>query len=121
MNDTAWLLLFGAQHWLFDWRLQHPWMAQNKSSNWLALGAHVGVVTLGLLLMGVFYAWIGVAWALVNGALHFTTDAVTSRINSAAWKEQKLDRVFDTIGADQWLLHFPAFVLTSYYMLGAFQ
>jgi hypothetical protein len=119
MNDVVWLLLLGVQHWVFDWALQTRRMGDGKSKSWLILGEHVAVVTMGLALVGgTFFGLMGFAWAALNAALHFATDAITSRLTSRFFKAGRIHAFFTTIGADQWLLHYPALLLTSAWLLG---
>lgn len=83
-------------HWLADFVAQTDWQAQNKSKNWWALGAHVGVYTFLLaflplsLMDGGLPASVAVAWIAVNGACHFVTDAITSRINTRLWQAKQV-------------------------------
>lgn len=76
-----------AVHWVADFILQTHWQASNKSKRLDALARHVGTYTLALfvlsnaVLWNVPTLWV-VAFALVNGALHFGTDYLTSRWTS---------------------------------------
>lgn len=119
MNAVVWLLILGVQHWVFDWSMQSRWMGNNKSKDWRALGAHVGVVTIGLVLVGaIAFGLVGIAWGLLNGLLHLATDAATSRLTGRFYTAGREHAFFTTIGADQWLLHYPALLLTSAWILG---
>lgn len=60
-------------HFVADFMLQSNWMAVNKSKNWYALTAHVGVYSLA------FTLFFGPLFGLVTFATHFATDALTSR------------------------------------------
>ncbi len=76
-------------HFIGDFLLQSDWMATNKSKRWDALTLHVGAY------MAPFWAWVTfvanvssvrlVWWLIANFALHFITDAITSRITSRLW------------------------------------
>ena len=119
-------LLFA--HWIGDFVCQSRYMADNKSKDWLALTMHVlayttvvavyiGFVLIALSLNGPAYAGLFFLWLAVNFALHFGTDAVTSRITSNYWKRQQVSAFFRTIGFDQFL-HATALLLTTKYILG---
>ena len=45
-----------------------------------------------------------ITFVVVNAALHFVTDYITSRISSKLWAKQDWHRFFATIGFDQ-LIH----------------
>ncbi len=68
----AWLMFL---HFLADFPLQTRWMAENKSSNWRALGAHVGVQWLvfffGTLVMPLGWS---LAFASANALIHGAID-----------------------------------------------
>lgn len=90
------VLLILTLHLLGDFVLQSQKMALNKSKSSKWLGAHVGVYTLCLLPLGP-------AYAAVNGALHFATDFVTSRITSWLYRENRIHEFFLIIGCDQYI------------------
>ena len=71
-------VLWLAVHFVADFVLQSNWMAQNKSKRWDALALHCVVY-------GACWLWLGLTFAAVTCALHFLTDAVTSRITSRLW------------------------------------
>jgi len=119
-------LLFA--HWVGDFVCQTRYMADNKSKDWLALTSHVltymtvlgvfiGVLLVGLALNGPGYAGLFFLWLGVNFALHFGTDAITSRITSYYWSQRQTSAFFRTIGFDQFL-HATALLLTTKYILG---
>ena len=110
------LILF--THWVADFVLQTRWMADNKSKRWDALGLHVGVYTLTFLLVMLFCAnWlIALQFCAINGALHFLTDAITSRVTSYFWKEKKVAAFFMVIGFDQFI-HSSTLLLTASWFL----
>lgn len=93
-------------HWFADFVCQADKMAINKSTslNWLA--SHVSVYTL-------FLMPFGFSFALVNGAAHFATDFVTSRITSYLWKKNDRHNFFVVIGIDQ-ALHMSVLILTMH-------
>lgn len=96
-------------HWFGDFVLQTHWQASNKSKRLDALSLHVGTYTAVLFLSSclIFYHesfyWL-TDFALVNGALHFCTDFVTSRISSKLWAKGEWHNFFVVIGLDQ-LIH----------------
>ena len=116
-------------HWVSDFVLQSHWMATNKSKNWLALGAHAAVYTVSfcliMLLLSAFVAFnetgevrhaifvlapsAFATWIALNGALHFVTDAVTSRITSYFWAKNDAHNFFVVIGLDQMIHYFCLF------------
>ena len=119
-------------HWFGDFVLQRHWMATNKSKNWLALSSHVIVytaslyftmMTTGALLVlivyddapnAVIYAMTPFAyflWVVVNGVLHFVTDAITSRITSKLWVKGDMHNFFVVVGFDQ-LIHYTCLFAT---------
>ena len=87
-------LLAIALHFIGDFVLQSRWMGENKSKNWLALLAHVGVYTACLTPLGFRYA-------LLNGGIHFVVDAATSRVTSRMWEKKNVYGFFTVIGLDQ--------------------
>lgn len=98
-------------HWIADFVLQTHWQASNKSKNWLALSAHVATYTGTLLVLAgaVMFGIPGLAfltvptflaWVLLNGVLHFATDAVTSRITSKLFGKD-WHNFFVVVGIDQ--------------------
>lgn len=116
-------------HWVSDFVLQTHWMATNKSKNWLALLSHVGTYTASLavilLTVGAMVAASEtgavpnaifilapsafVVWVVVNGALHFVTDAITSRITGYFWAKNDAHNFFVVIGFDQMIHYFCLF------------
>lgn len=102
-------------HWIADFVLQTHWQASNKSKNWWALSAHVATYTGTLLVLAgtVMFGIPGLAlltipafitWVLLNGALHFATDAVTSRITSKLFGKD-WHNFFVVVGLDQ-VIHY---------------
>lgn len=114
---TVWALafvLFG--HWLADFFFQPHWMGLRKSKEWWVLTQHALRITVGGLVVGAAAATLArprtatslrvavAEWALLNGAAHFAIDAVTSRVTSRLWREERVHEFFTVIGFDQ-LLH----------------
>jgi len=119
-----WLLTV---HFVADFVLQSDWMAQNKSKSNRALGLHVGVYTVAILVGSAPLAFIlkgtdpipfsaAVLWAAVNGVAHFATDYVTSRINSRLWAAKNVHWFFVGVGFDQ-LIHAWTLGLTMIWLL----
>lgn len=98
-------------HFVSDFILQTDYMAINKSKSNKVLGLHVGVYSLPFLLV---FGW---RYALVNGAAHFVTDWITSRVTSILWKKEKRHWFFVVIGLDQ-ALHLTVLVLTGKLLAG---
>lgn len=98
-------------HWIFDFFLQTNWQATNKSKNNYALAQHVGVYSIGLLLLGFLNlnmfdsAWMILGFVAVNAVAHFFVDYVTSRASSSLYAKGDLHDFFVTVGFDQ-LLHY---------------
>lgn len=121
-------------HWVSDFVLQTHWMAVNKSKNWLALSSHVLVYMLGFLLIlpvsgALLFAFDPYSpsifeldpneltiWVLLNGVLHFITDAVTSRITSALWSKGDAHNFFVVIGLDQLIHAFCLLTSLAYFL-----
>lgn len=129
MNHAILVLMF--LHWLADFIFQTDDMAKNKSTSFKWLTKHVltytGILWLGLfgycfftadsLLLVESSLYFSLAYAVVNGILHFLIDAVTSRVTSYLWKKQQVHWFFVAIGFDQFL-HFACLYLTmSYFTL----
>ncbi len=100
-----------AVHWLGDFLLQSHWMSINKSKRMDALGMHVGIYMCILfpgtfIIFGLQYGLAIVTFVWVNGALHFATDFVTSRITAALWKRERIHDFFVVIGVDQFIHQF---------------
>lgn len=130
MNSIVELVLYLIfLHWVADFIFQTDWQAKNKSSNWAALSKHVLTYTatmgVGISLyienrVGVDFenVWQFVLmWTVLNGALHFATDMVTSRINSRLWEKGQVHNFFVSVGFDQ-VLHYFALIFTFFWLLG---
>lgn len=112
--------LFGFIHWLFDFFLQTDEQAKGKSHSYKMLSQHVGVYTLGLLVMATFTPALNASphiffgWVAFNGLAHFFTDYVTSRATSLLWKEGAVHDFFVTVGIDQYIHYFTLFGSLTY-------
>jgi len=98
------LILLVWVHFFADFICQTDKMAINKSSSNKWLSIHVGIYAL-------FLIPFGIEFALVNFALHFITDYISSRATTALWKAEKRHWFFVVIGADQ-ALHLTALIAT---------
>lgn len=91
-------------HFIGDFVLQNDQMAIRKSEDWGVLFRHVlivnGCVFVSCMPWGSDAIWI----AAINSAVHFATDAVTSRITKYFYARGDRHNFFVTIGADQ-LIH----------------
>ena len=106
--DLILVILF--VHYVFDWRFQTRWMAENKSSRLDALGLHVLIYFIGLLIIAAFTP-LSITWALVNAILHFGVDFCSSKISRKAWLHHDKKRFWNTIGFDQFC-HYAILFLT---------
>lgn len=108
------IILILVTHFVADFIFQTDKQAINKSkSNWW-LTAHVASYGVGLSIF--ITLWVGgtlqaLCWMLVNVALHWVTDYVTSRINAYLWRNEMRHWFFVGIGADQ-LIHYICLLLT---------
>lgn len=100
-----------AVHWAADFVLQTNEMALGKSTSNRWLSFHVAVYTIALAFL-TLSPW----FALVNGALHWVTDYVTSRWTARLWKAERRHDFFVAIGVDQ-LIHTVTLVLTAAWLL----
>lgn len=83
-------------HFIADFIIQTDWQARNKSVQWGALARHVATYSACLCVFGIRFA-------VINGVLHFFVDAVTSRLSSRMWKQERRHAFFVVIGADQYI------------------
>ena len=105
MDNMIFVLVWA--HFFADFVLQSDRMALSKSKSFVWLGAHVGVYTLALTPLGLWFA-------LVNGATHFVVDAITSRINANRWTAEKRGWFFNCIGLDQ-AIHLTILIWSAKY------
>jgi hypothetical protein len=105
-------------HWAGDFLLQSGWMAVEKSRSLGALSAHVATYSAVLLVASLCLVppVLAVQFVLVNMAMHFLIDAVTSRVTRRFHQQENQWGFFSTIGFDQWL-HFVCLYLTAQAML----
>jgi hypothetical protein len=109
-------------HFVADFVFQTRWMGTNKSSNPLAMGAHIftyfAVMSVALAIGYPFFMEdppafaIRIAYAGTNAGLHFLTDYVTSNITTFAFKNERMHLFWSVIGLDQFL-HAAALILTA--------
>lgn len=92
-------------HWLADFVLQTEDMATKKSKSNYYLTQHIAVYSVP------FFISFGWRYALVNGAVHWLVDYVTSRINSKMWAAKEVHYFFVGVGLDQ-AIHLTTLVLT---------
>lgn len=115
-----WLLVV---HWIGDFLLQSDWMAINKSKSNEALTTHVVIYGLAIsvgvipivIALGVDNRNAVGTWMLINAAVHWATDYVTSRI-TARLHEKHRHYFYVMIGVDQ-LIHYFTLALTMIWLL----
>lgn len=97
-------------HFVADFVLQTRWMATNKSSDHVALLAHIAQYSLTMLVwcgVGFWLSSVGMTtysftgWILFNAIAHWIVDATTSRLSKKAFSAGKEDLFWVVIGADQ--------------------
>jgi hypothetical protein len=100
-------------HWIADFICQTNWMAQNKSKSYKALSLHILSYTTALALVMFLLTQNpnSFLYALINGAIHFVVDAVTSRITSKLYAKGDVHNFFVVIGLDQ-AIHMATLVAT---------
>lgn len=111
MTELQSLTLIFAIHFVADFMLQSDWMAQGKSRRFglnKNMAAHIVVYTMAL-------SPLGIAWAALNGVIHFAVDAITSTATSYLWKKGNRHAFFVVIGFDQ-LLHALSLMWTYSWM-----
>lgn len=96
-------------HFVADFMWQSDWMAQNKSKSHKAMSIHISVYSIPFFL----YGW---QFALVNAALHYITDMVSSRMTTHFWQKGDRHNFFVVIGADQ-AIHMTCLVTTFYWLV----
>ena len=110
------VMLVIVAHFVCDFILQSDKMAVNKSTSWFWLTMHVKVYSVGMMLFSVLifgYHNLMMAWGWVwaNAALHWATDACTSRVTSYLWKKEQRHWFFVMIGFDQ-VIHYACLFST---------
>ena len=100
-------------HWIADFICQTNWMAQNKSKSYKALSLHILSYTtaLALVMFLLTQNTNSFLYALVNGAIHFVADAITSRITSKLYAKGAIHNFFVVIGLDQ-AIHMATLIAT---------
>jgi hypothetical protein len=103
-------------HFISDFILQTDSMAKNKSSSNYWLGSHIFCYTFYMYCFIILCAWSvsverAALYCVVNGAAHFVTDYVTSRMTKKLWAEKKVHDFFVVIGCDQ-AIHMTTLVAT---------
>lgn len=96
-------------HFFADFVMQSDWMAKRKSSDNAVLATHVAIYS-------AFLLPFGLAFAAVNGVLHFVTDWLTSRATSKLWAANERHWFFVVIGLDQ-AIHMTCLILTYQWIL----
>jgi hypothetical protein len=97
-------------HFIADFILQNDKMATRKSSSIRWLGAHC-------MIYGSCFFGFGWKYALLNMAMHFLTDSVTSRGTALLWKHNERHWFFCLIGFDQ-AVHLTTLILTYLWLKG---
>jgi len=132
ISSIAIVLVFLA-HFVADFPMQTRTMAENKSTSWKWLSSHIAAYTVTMMLLGLLFvsvsllsdamfdkAFIDVhlnfihSWFLfcmINGLLHFFTDAITSRCTTYFYKKGDTHTFFTVIGFDQFI-HAATLILT---------
>ena len=105
------LIIFS--HFVADFVLQSDWMAKNKSKSWKALSLHISTYTIALSIPLMFASTIkaSLLYALINGAVHFVVDAITSRMTSKLYAKGDVHNFFVVVGLDQ-AIHMSTLVAT---------
>lgn len=107
--ETAYIMIVASvliAHFFADFGLQTSWMAENKSSQWLPLLAHIATYTIAVYAI-LQASWMTIPFAvlakycLLNGGLHLVVDAISSRISKWAFTTGRLRVFWFVIGADQ--------------------
>lgn len=126
MIDLQVVLLTLVAHFIADFVLQWHAVAMAKSSSNVALTKHIIVYTwafwciwlgAGLIVVGSGLSIVLVTkWALLNGALHWCVDWVTSRWCKRLHAAGRTHDFFVVIGLDQ-LIHYVCLFTTLMWLL----
>lgn len=113
MNPTLLIIYILFIHFIGDFVLQTNEMATQKSTSmaWLTLHIEAYASAMFVLTLPVLGFSNAIIYTIVNSLAHFLVDAVTSRITSYYWKQNRTHAFFVTIGADQFI-HFATLILT---------
>lgn len=87
-------------HFVGDFILQTDAHATGKSKDNVILLSHVLMYSLPFVILA-FVLSISLWWVIINAALHFCVDYVSSRMTSKLWQEGDKHNFFVVIGADQ--------------------
>lgn len=109
MLDTQVIIMILCSHFLGDFVLQSDRMALNKSKSFLVLLTHTFAYSLPFISINHLYAGI-------NAFTHAGVDAITSRITSKLWKDNRRYWFFVMIGFDQ-LIHLCLLFWTYPYLV----
>lgn len=91
-------------HFIADFILQSDYISKNKSKSNLILLEHV-------LIYAVPFVLVGVPYAIINSALHYGVDGITSRMTSKLYAKGDIHKFFVVIGADQ-AIHMTCLIAT---------
>ncbi len=114
---TTFIIIF-VVHFLADFVFQSSKMATGKSKSLKWLSIHVCTYALVSLitfaaLANYGHIWFAFCWWIINVALHFIVDLITSKITSKFWEEKNMRFFFVMIGFDQ-LIHALCLIITFY-------
>lgn len=126
MNILTFCAITIVLHTIADWFIQTRWQAENKSTSYKALAAHIltyyafgGFGWLFILVAAGMSALAPqvVTWWFINSLAHAVTDWVTSRVGKRVYaKEQTKQHIWKVIGTDQ-AIHLLTFLYTASWML----
>ena len=103
------ILMLVWMHTIMDFVFQTQEMSTNKSSSNKWLSYHVLVYTIPFL-------FIDLTFGLINGALHFAIDYVTSRMTTKLYAKGEIHNFFVVVGIDQ-ALHFTCLFATYIWLV----
>lgn len=127
-NHIILLLLIFLTHWISDFVTQGSYIAQNKSKNNGILLQHVaiyGIVFFVCLMMISFIYGPNLPlnidnifkFCVINSAIHFVVDYITSRLSSKVWREERIHDFFVIIGFDQFIHIVTLLITTNVYLI----